>query len=47
LEYLMSHSSDPVSRASIVERVWRLNLETMTNVIDVCVNYLQRAVDAG
>ncbi len=47
LEFLMRHSGHPVSRATIVEQVWRLNVETMTNVVDVYVNYLRRKVDAG
>jgi DNA-binding response OmpR family regulator len=42
LEFLMRHSGHPVSRATIVEQVWRLNVETMTNVVDVYVNYLRR-----
>jgi len=32
LEFLMRHSGHPVSRTTIVEQVWRLNVETMTNV---------------
>jgi len=45
LEFLMRHAGHPVSRSTIVEQVWRLNVETMTNV--VYVNYLRRKVDAG
>jgi DNA-binding response OmpR family regulator len=47
LEFLMRHSGHPVSRATIVEQVWRLNVETMTNVVDVYINYLRRKVDSG
>ena len=47
LEFLMRHAGNPVSRATIVEQVWRLNVETMTNVADVYVNYLRRKVDSG
>jgi DNA-binding response OmpR family regulator len=47
LEFLMRHAGHPVSRSTIVEQVWRLNVETMTNVVDVYVNYLRRKVDAG
>jgi hypothetical protein len=36
-----------VSRATIIEQVWRLNVDTMTNVVDVCVNYLRRKIDSG
>ncbi len=35
------------SRSTIVEQVWRLNVETMTNVVDVYVNYFRRKVDSG
>lgn len=47
LEYLMRHAGQPVSRAAIVEQVWKLNFDTMTNVVDVYINYLRRKVDAG
>jgi DNA-binding response OmpR family regulator len=47
LELLMRHEGQPVSRTEIVERVWKLNLDTMTNVVDVYINYLRRKVDAG
>ena len=45
LEFLMRHAGHPVSRSTIVEQVWRLNVERMTNV--VYVNYLRRKVNAG
>ncbi len=41
------NQAHPLSRATIVEQVWRLNVETKTNVVDVYVNYLRRKVDAG
>ena len=47
LEYLMRHAGQPVSRAAIVEEVWKLNFDTMTNVVDVYINYLRRKVDSG
>ncbi len=47
LELLMRHAGEPVSRPAIVEQVWKLNLDTMTNVVDVYINYLRRKVDAG
>jgi two-component system copper resistance phosphate regulon response regulator CusR len=47
LEFLMRHAGQPVSRASIVEQVWKLNFDTMTNVVDVYINYLRRKVDVG
>jgi DNA-binding response OmpR family regulator len=47
LEFLMRHAGQPVSRAAIVQQVWKLNFDTMTNVVDVYINYLRRKVDLG
>jgi len=43
----MRNAGQPVSRAAIIEQVWRLDLDTMTNVVDVYINYLRRKVDFG
>jgi DNA-binding response OmpR family regulator len=47
LEFLMRQAGQPVTRTSIVEQVWKLNFDTMTNVVDVYINYLRRKVDSG
>ncbi len=47
LEFLMRHEGQPVSRAAIVEQVWKIHFDTMTNVVDVYINYLRRKVDSG
>jgi DNA-binding response OmpR family regulator len=47
LEFLMRHAGEPVTRTAIVEQVWKLNFDTMTNVVDVYINYLRGKVDAG
>ena len=47
LEFLMRHAGQPVTRSAIVEQVWKLNFDTMTNVVDVYINYLRRKVDSG
>ncbi len=47
LELLMPHSGQPVARSMIVEQIWKPNLSTMTNVVDVYINYLRRKVDSG
>ena len=47
LEFLMRNAGQPVTRAMIVEKVWKLNFDTMTNVVDVYINYLRRKVDSG
>ena len=47
LEFLMRHEGQAVTRSAIVEQVWKLNFDTMTNVVDVYINYLRRKVDSG
>jgi DNA-binding response OmpR family regulator len=47
LEYLMRNASQHVTRAQIIENVWNLSFDTMTNVVDVYINYLRKKVDAG
>src|SRR5579859_1490407 len=47
LEFLMIHRGQAVSRSAIVEQVWKLNFDTMTNVVDVYINYLRRKIDSG
>lgn len=41
------HRGQAVSRSAIVEQVWKLNFDTMTNVVDVYINYLRRKIDFG
>lgn len=45
LEYFMRNRNRVVSRADIAERVWELNFDTKTNVIDVYVNFLRKKID--
>ncbi|HUO25947.1 MAG TPA: winged helix-turn-helix domain-containing protein, partial [Candidatus Aquilonibacter sp.] len=45
LEYLMLHEEQNVSRAEIVKHVWNLSHDTMTNVVDVYINYLRKKID--
>lgn len=47
LEFLMRNAGQPVARTAIVEQVWKLHFDTMTNVVDVYINYLRRKVDTG
>ena len=47
LEFLMLNSGRAVSRASVIHQVWRLSSDTLTNVVDVYINYLRKKVDAG
>ena len=41
------HEGQAVTRTAIVEQVWKLNFDTMTNVVDVYINYLRRKIDLG
>jgi DNA-binding response OmpR family regulator len=47
LEYLMLNAGHNVSRSSIIHHVWKLSSDTLTNVVDVYINYLRRKIDAG
>jgi len=47
LEYLMRNTGQRVTRAQIIEHVWNLSYDTMTNVVDVYINYLRKKVDAS
>lgn len=45
LEFLMRTPGEPVARSAIVEHVWKMNPDSMTNVVDVYINYLRRKID--
>lgn len=45
LEYLMLNKEKIVTRVDIAEKVWDINFDTNTNVIDVYINYLRNKVD--
>jgi len=47
LEYLMLNAGQNVSRSSIIHNVWKLSSDTMTNVVDVYINYLRKKIDAN
>lgn len=47
LEFLMCNAGRPVTRMQIVENVWHLSFDTMTNIVDVYINYVRKKVDAG
>jgi two-component system, OmpR family, copper resistance phosphate regulon response regulator CusR len=47
LEYLLRHAGKAVPRARIVEDVWRMHGDVLTNVVDVYINYLRRKLDSG
>lgn len=47
LEYLLLNRGKVISRVDIAEKVWELNFDTNTNVIDVYVSYLRKKLDRG
>lgn len=47
LDFLMQHALQPVPRRTIVEQAWKLSPGSMTNVVDVYINYLRKKVDSG
>lgn len=47
LEYLMRNQDRVLSRAQIAERVWDMNFEPGSNVIDVYVSSLRKKIDRG
>jgi two-component system, OmpR family, copper resistance phosphate regulon response regulator CusR len=47
LDFLMQRPLQPVSRSVIVEHAWKLSPDSMTNVVDVYINYLRKKIDSG
>jgi DNA-binding response OmpR family regulator len=45
LEYLMRHSGRIVTREQITEHVWKADLDTSSNVVDVYISYLRGKLD--
>jgi len=45
LEFLMRRAGTVVSRTAIIENVWDMNYESLTNVVDVLINRLRAKVD--
>jgi len=45
LEYLMRNAGRTVSRQMISEHVWKHDVDPLTNVVDVYINYLRKKLD--
>jgi two-component system, OmpR family, copper resistance phosphate regulon response regulator CusR len=45
LEFMIRNKGRVVSRAEIAEKIWDLNFDTGTNVIDVYINFLRKKID--
>ena len=47
LDFFMRNPGRILTRTAIAERVWDYDFDSMTNVIDVYVNYLRKKIDSG
>ena len=47
LEYLLRNSGRPVTRSLIVEHVWDIHFDSVSNVVEVHVNSLRNKIDRG
>ncbi|MFN8003918.1 MAG: winged helix-turn-helix domain-containing protein [Acidobacteriota bacterium] len=45
LEFFMRHPDQILSRETLSEKVWEETFDTLTNVIDVYINYLRNKID--
>lgn len=45
LEFLMRRAGTVVSRTAIIENVWDMNYDSLTNVVDVLINRLRAKLD--
>ena len=47
LEFLMRRAGRAATRTSILDNVWDMNYDSLTNVVDVLVNRLRKKIDRG
>lgn len=47
LRLLMTEANKPVSRAKILEHVWGMHRDPLTNTVDVYIGYLRKKIDRG
>ena len=47
LEFLIRHSDRPVTRSHIIEHVWDIHFDSVSNVVDVHINSLRSKIDRG
>ena len=45
MEYFIRHKGRVISKVEIAEKVWDINFETTSNVVEVYVNYLRNKID--
>jgi DNA-binding response OmpR family regulator len=47
LEFLLRNAKRPVTRTMIIEHVWDIHFDSVSNVVDVHINSLRNRVDRG
>jgi two-component system copper resistance phosphate regulon response regulator CusR len=47
LEFLLRNADRPVTRSLIIEHVWNIHFDSISNVVEVHINSLRKKVDRG
>ena len=47
LEFLMRNTDRPVTRSLIIEHVWDIHFDSISNVVEVHINSLRNKIDRG
>jgi DNA-binding response OmpR family regulator len=47
LEFLMRHSDRPLTKTLIIEHVWDIHFDSISNVVEVHINALRTKIDRG
>ena len=47
LEFLMRNSDRPVTKSLIIEHVWNIHFDSVSNVVEVHINSLRNKIDRG
>jgi two-component system copper resistance phosphate regulon response regulator CusR len=47
LEFLAQHADRPVTRSHIIEHVWDIHFDSISNVVEVHINSLRNKIDRG
>jgi two-component system OmpR family response regulator len=47
LEYLVRNSDRPLTKSLIIEHVWNIHFDSVSNVVEVHINALRNKIDRG
>ncbi len=47
LEYLLSHPQQILSRIQILQKVWGIDFDPSSNIVDVYIQHLRKKIDSG